>query len=260
MQKEVKSIVIIGAGNVATCLGKALKESGANILAVFSRQLENARELAAILDAEPLDSLSEVPPAADLYLLAVKDEAIKEVSEQLNVSGLVVHTSGSTPMSALAAHTKRGVFYALQTFTKSVQPNFEQIPFLVEAVADEEQTLLTKLAGKLSKRVIQADSDQRLSLHVAAVFANNFTNHLFAVSRIIMEQSNLPVDLLYPLMLQTAENAVKFDPRLIQTGPVVRKDMATVAMHLEQLQRFPAYRQLYELLSQSIRNLHEKKV
>lgn len=260
MQKKIKSVVIIGSGNVATCMGKALHQADINVLGVYSKQLAHATALATQLNTQTFKQASDVPAKADLYILAVNDEAIKDVAAQLNVDGLIVHTSGSTSLDALAAHKRRGVFYALQTFKKDTQPDFANVPFLLEAASSDDLAKLKELASTLSKRILEVNSNQRLSLHVAAVFANNFTNHLFAVSRIIMEENNLPVDLLHPLMLQTVENAIKHDPRLMQTGPVVRKDMATVAMHLEQLQRFPAYRQLYELLSQSIRNLHEKKV
>lgn len=237
-------------------MGMALKEAGLNIACVYSRNLIHAKELASELQAVFTDQLQDIPADADLYILAVKDEAIENVSAQLNVNGLVVHVSGNTSISALKKHKRSGVLYALQTFNKKIRPDLSKVPFLIEALSNGDENALTDLAKKLSSTVIPATSRQRQGLHVAAVFANNFTNHLLAISRQIMDKNELPFDLLKPLIRQTIDNALENDPATVQTGPAIRHDQQTIQSHLGLLGTDPDAEKIYRLITESIQKFH----
>jgi predicted short-subunit dehydrogenase-like oxidoreductase (DUF2520 family) len=252
----LKTAVIIGSGNVATCFAKAFVNTGISITAVYSRNLNNAQQLAVEVGGDAMNNFNKLPTNADLYLIAVSDNAIENVSNQLNVNGLVLHTSGFTAMDTLKNNQRYGVFYGLQTFNKNSTADLNNVPFLIEASSLEDEKILWHFASSISKNVQVANTDQRQALHVAAVFANNFSNHLFAIAKQLLEQHQLSFDLLKPIILQTAQNAVTHHPIDVQTGPVVRNDIATISAHLVMLQQYPEYRQIYELLCKSIRELH----
>jgi predicted short-subunit dehydrogenase-like oxidoreductase (DUF2520 family) len=255
----LKTAVIIGSGNVATTFAQAFVAKGVSVVAVYSRNFNNAEELSKRVGGVATNNLAKLPTNADLYLIAINDNAIEQVSRQINVNGLVVHTSGCAAMNALKNNKRYGVFYALQTFKKSASINLDHVPFLIEAADKKDETLMFNFASKFSNNVQLANTSQRQALHVAAVFANNFTNHMYAMAKQLVEQNQLSYDLLKPLILQTAQNAVVFNPADVQTGPVVRNDTTTISTHLEVLQQYPEYRQIYELLSLSIRTLHNSK-
>ncbi len=255
----INQIVIIGSGNIATCISKAFKSKGLEINQVYSRNLAHAVELAELVSAQAIDDLTKINPNADLYLIAVKDDAIEYVSNHLEVKGIVVHTSGSTPVDVLHKHKKHGVFYPLQTIKKEHQPEFITMPILIEGNHEFELKALHELAEKLSGQVYEVTTRQRQSLHIAAVFANNFTNHMLAMAKQLMQDNELDFELLKPLIIRTALNAVENDPLKVQTGPVMRKDSATIEMHLDLLRNKPTYRQVYEMMSQSIRDFHSVK-
>ncbi|MCU0422687.1 MAG: DUF2520 domain-containing protein [Bacteroidia bacterium] len=255
----INQIVIIGSGNIATCISKAFKSKGLEINQVYSRNLAHAVELAELVSAQAIDDLTKINPNADLYLIAVKDDAIEYVSNHLEVKGIVVHTSGSTPIDVLHKHKKHGVFYPLQTIKKEHQPEFITMPILIEGNHEFELKALHELAEKLSGQVYEVTTRQRQSLHIAAVFANNFTNHMLAMAKQLMQDNELDFELLKPLIIRTALNAVENDPLKVQTGPVMRKDSATIEMHLDLLRNKPTYRQVYEMMSQSIRDFHSVK-
>ena len=256
----MKTAVIIGSGNVATCFAKAFVSKGISIVAVYSRNLNHAQLLADAVGGVATNNFNKLPAGADLYLIAVSDNIIESVSKQLKVTGLVVHTSGCTAMDALINNKRYGVFYGLQTFNKNTSTDLSHVPFLIEASNINDEKLLWQFASNISTNVQVANTKQRQALHVAAVFVNNFSNHLFAIAKQLLEQHQLSFDLLKPIMLQTVKNAVTHNPIDVQTGPVVRNDTDTIATHLEVLQKYPQYRQIYELLSQSIRELHVKPI
>ncbi len=248
------SIILIGAGNVGYHLGKRLYEKGLHMDQVFSRTVEKANILAKIVGAQAITDLADVHSDADLYILAVHDSAIADVAAKLPAKGkLVVHTSGATPSSVLAPHFERfGIFYPLQTFSVSRMVDFEQIPICVYACQESDLQLLENLAKQISPKVYRIDDAQRATLHVAAVFVNNFTNHLFQVGYDILEKENLPFDLLRPLIRETAEKVQEHLPARMQTGPAIRGDESTIRRHLAYLEKYPEYRSLYELLTGSI--------
>ena len=254
------NIVLLGSGNVATHLGRAFKMAGQNIVQVWSRNTNNAIELADSLAAVAVADISDISRLADLYIIAVKDEAIRNVAFELNIHDkLIVHTSGSTGLDALDGISSRiGVFYPLQTFSKSKSVVFRQIPIAIEGNTVEVASVIRSIADRLSEKVIELNSGQRMALHIAAVFACNFTNHLYAISQELLMEQNLDFDLLRPLIAETAKKIQLNDPVSVQTGPAIREDNETINVHLELLQKKPNLRELYKSLSQSIVNLHQQ--
>ncbi|MDX1942300.1 MAG: F420-dependent NADP oxidoreductase [Saprospiraceae bacterium] len=254
MVNDKWSIILIGAGNVGYHLGKRLFEKGLHIKQVFSRTKEKAQNLASEIKAEAITDLSKMDPNADLYILAVHDDAIIKTASQLPLNQkLITHTSGSTPSTVLQPYTQRyGIFYPLQTFSISKEVDFEQIPICIHANNKEDVIFLENIAKRISSKVYRINDEQRAILHVAAVFVNNFTNHLFQIGYNILEKENLPFDLLRPLIRETAEKIQEHSPAGMQTGPAVRGDKATIKRHLLYLEKFPEYRSLYDSLTKSI--------
>lgn len=254
------NIVLLGSGNVATHLGRAFKMAGQTIVQVWSRDIDHARELADTLAAEAVAEIDDVDRSADLYIISVKDEAIQNVAANLRIGDkLIVHTSGSTGLEVLAVASSRiGVFYPLQTFSKSKAVDFRQIPIAIEANSPEDSAVIRAIADRLSEKVIELNSGERKTLHVAAVFACNFTNHLFAISQELLKANNLDFDLLRPLIAETAAKIQLNDPEKVQTGPAVRQDHETIHSHIEMLRGNPEIMEIYKQLSQSIVNLHQR--
>ncbi|HQS51317.1 MAG: oxidoreductase [Sphingobacteriales bacterium 17-39-43] len=254
------NIVILGSGNIATHLGRAFKMAGQDISQVWSRDITHASSLADTLAAEAIDNMFDLDRSADLFIIAVKDEAIREIALELKLSDqLLVHTSGSTGLSALeGASTKIGVFYPLQTFSKAKSVDFRQIPIIIEANSPEVLSGIRAIADRLSEKAIELNSEQRKILHVAAVFACNFTNHLFGLAQELLEEKGLDYELLKPLIEETLSKIELNDPVSVQTGPAIRDDQATIQSHLELLKHNPALSELYTKLSQSIVNLHKR--
>lgn len=250
-------IVFLGSGNVATHLAKAFMAAGQEVLQVWSNTPANAKALAdsiggtAILDLEALDL------HADLYLIAVKDEAIMELAAALpKLDGVVAHTSGATSIDVLRGHKRSGVFYPLQTFSKQKFIDLSDTPLCLEASDSATMSLLENAAKLISTASYPIDSEKRRVLHLAAVFACNFSNHLYQMGYSIMQQHSLPFELLKPLIMETArkvQDAVPFD---VQTGPAVRGDAETMTKHLALLDDRPELKQVYETLSESIKKTH----
>lgn len=254
------NIVLLGSGNVATHLGRAFKMAGQSIVQVWSRDISNASELADTLAAEPISEMFDLDRSADLYIIAVKDEAIREVALALEISDkLIVHTSGSTGLDILDGVSSRiGVFYPLQTFSKTKSVDFRQIPIAIEGNTADVTSTIRAIADRLSERVIELSSEQRKALHIAAVFACNFTNHLFALSQELLKEQKLDFDLLRPLIAETADKIQMNDPISVQTGPAIRDDKTTIQAHLNLLHDKQELMELYQKLSQSIVNLQQR--
>lgn len=254
------NIVLLGSGNVATHLGRAFKMAGQSIVQVWSRDISNASELADTLAAEPISEMFDLDRSADLYIIAVKDEAIREVALALDISDkLIVHTSGSTGLDILDGVSSRiGVFYPLQTFSKTKSVDFRQIPIAIEGNTADVTSTIRAIADRLSERVIELSSEQRKALHIAAVFACNFTNHLFALSQELLREQKLDFDLLRPLIAETADKIQMNDPISVQTGPAIRDDKTTIQAHLNLLHDKQELMELYQKLSQSIVNLQQR--
>jgi predicted short-subunit dehydrogenase-like oxidoreductase (DUF2520 family) len=195
-------IVLLGSGNVATHLGAALKAAGNEILQVWSRYPANAKVLAGKLDSEFTSDFSSLNPSADLYILAVSDDAIPTLAAEFKFPGkLLVHTSGTTGIDFLRnAPSETGVLYPLQTFSKNKPVDFSAVPIVVEGSTPEVTKMLTSLASEISRKVIQLELQQRRALHVAAVFACNFSNHLYTIAQEILKDNRLDFNLIRPLI------------------------------------------------------------
>ncbi|HLA55124.1 MAG TPA: Rossmann-like and DUF2520 domain-containing protein [Flavobacterium sp.] len=243
-------VSIIGSGNVAQHLMKAFAKSGAvDLLQVFSRKPETISDLiSADKIIDDFNALSQ----ADLYIIAVTDSAIAAVSQQLPFTGrLVVHTSGSLSADALDSKNRRGVFYPLQTFTKNKDVDFKMIPICLETENKSDYEVLEHVAKTISGNVFPIDSTQRKALHVAAVFVNNFTNHLYKIANDICTENNVPFDILKPLIAETADKVMVLSPKEAQTGPAKRNDTNTIDAHLAFLSN-GNLQPIYKILTQSI--------
>jgi predicted short-subunit dehydrogenase-like oxidoreductase (DUF2520 family) len=245
-------IVLIGAGNVATHLGQALGVHY-SIVQVVSRNIESCKALADKLGCASTSILGELNHEADIYIISVSDDAIADVASELNLpTKIVVHTSGSVSLQTLAtASENTGVFYPLQTFSKAKAIDFAQIPICIEASNSETKTVIEQLARSISNSVQYIDSEQRKTIHLAAIFACNFSNHFYGIAETLLKEKNIPFDILKPLIVETANKIKENSPRAMQTGPAIRGDYSTINKHLEMLEN-AEYKMLYELLSKSI--------
>lgn len=253
-------IALIGAGNLATRLGLALVAKGQSVVQVYSRTETSATALGEALHCPAVTSLSEVCMDADVYVVAVKDAAFADVAASLvprRSRALFVHTAGSLPMSVWEGVAPRhGVFYPMQTFSKQRAVDFSAIPVFIEANNGADRDCLKALASALSTHVYEADSRQRQALHLAAVFACNFTNHMYAVCSHLLDEAGLSFEVMLPLIDETASKVHELLPSKAQTGPAVRYDENVIARHLKALAAHPEWQDLYERISKSIH--HDK--
>lgn len=251
-------LALIGAGNLATNIGKALVDAGHDLLQVYSRTAESAERLVALLHSDFTTSLSEVTDEADLYLVAVKDSVLADVAAQVangHPDRWLVHTAGSMPMETLPTQ-RRGVLYPMQTFSKEKEVDFREIPCFIEASDAEDTERLKALARTLSDKVYEANSEQRKCLHLAAVFCCNFANHCYALSeKLLKEKGGLPFDVMLPLIDETARKVHTLSPQKAQTGPAVRWDTNVMEKQLQLLEGQPELQDIYKALSQSIHSM-----
>ena len=251
---------IIGYGNVAQHLIVALQNSiinGAEIelVQVHTRQKST---LSHLLDFNKITDDWSTLAEADLYIIAVSDNAISNVSEQIPYKNkLVVHTSGGISLEALAPNNRKGVFYPLQTFSKNKVVNFKTIPICIESQNASDFQLLQKVAQSISDSVFAINSEQRKALHVAAVFVSNFSNHMYKIGNDICIENNLPFEILSPLIQETAEKITQLSPNEAQTGPAIRNDKETINAHLTLLSD-ENQKNIYTILTQSIQNNGKK--
>lgn len=252
---KANNIVLIGAGNVATHFGKALINAGNKILQVYSRTQKSARKLAEKIHAEYTTDLHSLNTDADLYLISVTDNAVEELINNLSLKNkLVIHTSGSIPMKILNRISENyGVLYPLQTFSKSRKVDFKNVPLCIEANNKDNLEKIRSLATGLSNHIYEVDSEQRNVLHLAAVFACNFPNFMYTIADKLLRDSNIDFDILRPLIKETAEKIQDMKPAEAQTGPAVRGDENIMLAHLEMLKDYPAYKKLYQIISEEIK-------
>lgn len=253
-------VSIIGSGNVAQHLIQAFQNamflnSQIELIQVFARKKEN---LTHLLDTDKITSDYNQLQAADIYIIAVSDDAIASVSAQLPFENqLVVHTSGTVALAALQDNNRKGVFYPLQTFSKNKAVDFKNIPICLEAENESDLQLLKKIAHFISNAVYEISSEQRKALHVGAVFVNNFVNHLYQIGNDICDENQIPFAILKPLIQETANKIVTLSPQEAQTGPAVRNDLKTIEAH-EQFLTNENQATIYKLLTQSIQNNGKK--
>lgn len=256
---EDTPIVLVGAGNLATNLAKALYKKGFRIAQVYSRTAESAKQLAQQVEAEFTTQLTDIYPYARLYIVALKDDALLQLLPQI-VKGrehaLWVHTAGSIPMDVWQEYVERfGVFYPMQTFSKQREVDFSSLPIFVEGNSVTDTEFLKEVAGVLSNKVYEATSEQRKSLHLAAVFTCNFTNHMYALAAELLQKYRLPFDVMLPLIDETAQKVHEMAPADAQTGPAKRFDGHVMNGHLQMLGDEPEMQAIYRMLSKSIHRL-----
>lgn len=251
------SVIILGAGNVATHLFKAFqKTEQISVIQWYNRSIDAIHQYkndVAIID--DLTALKE----ADLYILAVSDDAIKSLSSLLPFENrLVVHTSGAAGIYDVDKKNKQGVFYPLQTFSKAATIDFAHVPICIEALESAEYQFLKKIAKYIGSPTKKVNTDQRKVLHLAAVFVNNFTNQLYRIAHEITESEGAEFELLKPLILETAKKVQDFSPYMAQTGPAKRNDKKTLKKHLKLL-KTDHQKDIYNLLTTSIQQTHGRK-
>lgn len=246
-------IALIGAGNVATCLGPRLKEAGHEITAVYSRTVESARALADRLGATYTTDLNAVP-ASDAAIVMLKDDALKELAPAIADSlkdSLLLHTAGSVSMDIwyTAGAMKYGVLYPMQTFSKTSVIDWSQVPLFIEGSSDQTLDSIRELALTVSPDVTVLSSEGRRKLHLAAVFTCNFSNHMYAIAQKLLADEGVPFRVMLPLVRETARKVETIRPQEAQTGPAIRGDRKVIDEHLELLKAYPEYAELYRLIS-----------
>ena len=249
-------IVIIGAGNLATNLAKALVKVGHHIVQVYSRTMKSAETLAHIVDAEAVTDIASVCTDADLYVLSVKDSALEGLLASLcrgKEDKVFLHTAGSMPMDVFAGKAKHfGVLYPMQTFSKSKEVDFSVIPCFVEYNDPQSQAMIGDLANQLSTKVFKLSSEARKYLHLSAVFACNFANHCYAISQQLLSSHGIPFEVMLPLIDETARKVHQLSPLEAQTGPAVRYDENIIRNQSALLEDSPLMKEIYELMSKEI--------
>jgi len=251
----INELTIVGTGRVAHHLVKAFSENGVCITQVLGRDLSAAKTLAESVNSRGINKVSQLKHT-DLIILAVSDDAISSLAIKFPESIPVVHTSGNTPILERLNTAKTGVFYPLQTFTLNTAVNWSEIPICLESNDDTFLKELFHLAEKISRKVKLINSNQRKKLHLAAVITCNFTNHLLALSEDYLNDNNLSIDLLKPLIYQTLDNLEQLNLKDKQTGPALREDYGTIANHLDLLEKHPDTKDLYLALSNHIIKYH----
>lgn len=249
-----KTITLIGAGNLATSLATAMHAAGHDIAQVFSRTAEAAHALAQKVGATPCTDLAGIADGADLYIYAVKDDALEKAIDAVAAhGGMHAHTSGSVPMSVFAGkRTNYGVFYPFQTFTKEKIADFAEIPIFVDADKPQNVGFLTEIGASVSRTVYNLCDEDRQYLHLAGVFANNFSNCLYGMAAEILAEKRLPFDLLLPLITESIAKLRSLTPLEAQTGPAVRGDRQTIEKQRRLLAARPDLLEVYDLLTDNI--------
>ncbi len=252
----MKRVALIGAGNINWHLGAALPSKHFKVSQVYSKTRKSAQALAKRLKCKFTTRLDKIDAEANIVLIAVSDDAIPKVAKGLSYledgKRLFIHTSGNTDLKVLGKYfSNHGIFWPPQSIRKEKNINIQQTPFVV--VAKEESTKeVMRFAKKLSKKVSLLNEEQKVQFHLAAVFANNFTNHIFSIAYDICQQQNLDFSLLFPIIQQTIANIEKGNPDDFQTGPAIRGDKKTIQAHQKLLNKNSDVKKIYSLLSKSI--------
>ena len=249
------SVIVLGAGNVGTHLCKAINDAkNLKLVQWYNRsKSNNSTKNTDIEKCYNLDNLA----SADVYIIAVSDSAIEQLSNDFPFKNqLVVHTSGSVSMRFLNVKNRRGVFYPLQTFSKTAAVDFKNVPICVESTDKNDRNTLKQIAEALNCPTYIINSEQRQALHLTAVFVNNFTNQLYRIAHELTDEKSLDFEILKPLIIETAKKVQYLSPYMAQTGPAKRRDKKTIKTHLKDLESYPDYKELYEQLTKSIQKTH----
>ena len=246
----IQKIILIGSGNVATHLGRKIQDSNYDIIQVISKKKDSAKKLADDINTSFSNKISNIMPA-DLIILAIKDEEIERIIPQLP-DNPIVHTSGSIPIKVFEEKfTNYGVIYPVQTFNKNIKIKYD-IPFCIEANNKNFEKELIKIIQKISSNICIMNSADRKILHIAAVFACNFSNHMYTIANNLLDKQGIPFSMLLPLIQQTG-NKLKYNtPNNLQTGPAKRQDIKIIKTHMELLKDNEKLKEIYNLISNHI--------
>ena len=247
-------IAILGSGNVAYHLAKMFKEKNIPISQIFGR---NEKDLQEISEQFEIPFSTTELADAELYFIAVNDDAVAAISKNIkNQNSLVAHTSGSLPKEILEGNYRKASFYPLQTFSKSKMLQYSEIPFFVEAENEADSQILENLALKISEKVMKSDYEKRKYIHLTAVFACNFVNHLFARAKEISDSQQIPFHYFLPLIKETTSKIEKIEPKLAQTGPAIRNDEKILQLH-EALITEEEHLKIYQVMNESLKKMYE---
>ncbi|MBP5547490.1 MAG: DUF2520 domain-containing protein [Bacteroidales bacterium] len=252
--KTRKTITFLGSGNVATHLAKAFHNAGHQILQVWSREYDHAESLANTVYAEPVDRIKLIYPTADIYIIAVADDAIFDLALDLKFrEALVIHTAGSVPLKVLQPISRRhGVLWSPQTFIRNVAMDYSTLPFCIEASTPEAEEQLQQLVETVSSHIYKVDSIQRQWLHIAAVITNNFGNAINAIAQDILKEHEIPFEILHPLITMTADKIKQGGLWQQQTGPARRQDQKTIDNQRRMIADYPKLLELYDIMTEII--------
>ncbi len=256
MDSPAEKLILLGAGNLAWHLGPALQEAGYRILQVFSRTGNAASSLAGRLGTDWTSDAGKLDPKADVLFFCISDRAIAELLCRIELKKKVtmIHTAGSIPADVFKGIVSDyGVMYPVMTFSRQRSLDFSTVPLCIEGNSQKSTALLEEMAGRLSGRIYRVDSAHRKILHLAGVFSSNFTNHMYRLSREVLQSGGLEFELLKPLILETASKVLEMDPADAQTGPASRNDATVVKDHIELLKDHPELQKIYTFVSDSIR-------
>lgn len=254
------SVSVIGAGNVGWHLAEVFYKTGIQIKEIYSRNLTNAKKSVDRFESVlAVDNLDLEKSLADIFIIAVPDDQIEVVANEIKIpnESWLLHCSGTVPAKVLNKHTRFGVFYPMQTFTRDIQVDFKEVPLVIETIGSEDD-IIKSLAGAISEKVYFMNSEQRKTLHLAAVFANNFANHCFSIAHEILAVDNIPFEILKNLIQTTSQKAIYGDPSQFQTGPAIRKDLKTVNKQLDLLEGKKDFQDIYKAMTNSIINRYSK--
>ena len=257
----MKTITIIGSGNVATHLAKAFHAAGHQIVQIWSREYDHAEALANQVFAEPIDRLKLLYPTADVYILAVTDDALFDLALDLRLrDALVLHTAGSVSLRVLQPISrKNGVIWSPQTFIRDIPMDYSQLPFCIEGSSPEVEEAIRDLLQPVSQHIFRVDTDQRQWLHLAAVMTNNFGNAINALAQDILQQHNIPFEILHPLITMTAEKIKQGGLWQQQTGPARRRDQKTIDNQRRLIADDEQLLKIYDLLTETIQDKTRKQ-
>lgn len=244
-------VCIAGTGNAAWHFVKMLRKAGHDVPVAWGRDHDKLKKFCQALSLRALHTLSDT--GCDVIVLAVADDAVAAVSAQVPEGPLVVHVSGSLPGDAIS-HSNRGVIWPLQSLTSGHTLDYAQVPFLVEAALHGTAELLVKMLEPLGATIQITTPEHRMKMHLAAVFACNFSNHLYRIAEQISAEAKIPFEMLHPLILQTAKKIQVMPPAMAQTGPARRKDTRTIMRQLEMLRDERELANLYRYFTQLIQD------
>jgi len=249
-------IILLGAGNVGHHLSRAFNKSNKIDLVQWYTREKNSI-ISSSLNIEIIDDLAKIK-SADIYIISISDSYVGNLSKKLNLSNkLIVHTSGSLDFTVLDNKNRRGVFYPLQTFSKNKELEISKVPICIEAENSNDLILLEQVSKYINCKSYKINYEERKTLHLAAIFSNNFVNHMFTIAKEILENKNLDFNILKPLINETVDKIHKLDPENVQTGPAIRNDSEIIITHIKALKK-QEHKKIYELMTKLIQDKYGK--